>query len=526
MTPANGGEDPRYGSVTSTSRPANGDVCVHCRQATRARGTPLSLRNGRSHSPHGPPDERTRRARATLDCLLPLLGLVLTAAVATAQEPTKRETSTLEGLDDLADAIVWMTTRRWEGPRTTAPEPQARPIADYRLDAPLVPISVHAEASVPVAKAQNVLDILIGAAARLESEGWPSPLFDGGLGGTRGFDLYLSPTDALADARSDGRMVASYLDAAIAHAVVDPSLEGIDLESAVISAYSQALALNLDPAEARQWRRATGAWLAWRATGQMGPAQAEVEQQQQSWRSWISGAADDGSGGALLLAMLSERHDGGTGTFVRDVWQLARQRTWEGHELRAAPDLWQAFDRALSLAGEQLHALVEDLAAARWFLGARDQHTLFPALAGLGPDATVQPLFSFTAADMPAHSGASMPLQPFGSGYALVDVRDAPAQSRLRVWLRGEYGVEWALSASRLDAAGRELARVSAPPRRGDRRSYVPVELTEDTTHVMVCVTNLSHRLPDADDPDPNERAFRLIFDLVQEGHEPDDGAR
>lgn len=472
------------------------------------------------------PDLRADAHRAPWCVLLALVSLLLSPAVVGSQPPTEREPSTLEGLDEMADAIVWMTTRRWEGARTPAPEPQARPTADYRLDTPLAPLSVHAEASVPVEKAERVLAILVGAAARLDREGWPSPLLDGGLGGTRGFDLYLSPTDALADARSDGRMIASYLDAAIAHAVVDPSLEGTDLESAVVSAYAQALLLNLDPAEARTWRRATGAWLAWRATGQMGPARAEAQQQQESWRSWVAGAADEGSGGGLLLAMLSERHDGGTGTFVRDVWQLARQRTWDGHELRAAPDLWQAFDRALSLAGEQLHALIEDLAAARWFLGARDRHTLFPSLTGLGPDATVQPLFTFAAEDMPAHSRASMPIQTFGSAYALVDVRGAPPQSRLRVWLRGEYGVEWALSASRLDGTGRELARVSAPPRRGDRRSYVPVELSGDTTHVMVCVTNLSHRLPDADDPDPNERAFRLIFDLVQEGREPDYGAR
>ncbi len=426
----------------------------------------------------------------------------------------------------MADAIVWMTTRRWEGPRTPGAPPWRRPSSDYRLDATFAPLSVHAEASVPIEKAQRVLDILTGVAARLEQEGWERPLPDGGLGGTRGFDLYLSPTDALADARSDGRDIASYLDAAVAHALVDPSLDGLDLESAVVSAYAQALMLNLDPAEARQWRRATGGWLAWRMTGQMGPARAEVPQQRECWRSWIAGAADEGTGGALLLAMLSERHDGGTGDFVRDVWQLARQRTWDGRDLRAAPDLWQAFDRALSVAGEQLHALIEDLAAARWFLGARDRHTLFPALRGLGADATVEPLFTYATGDMPAHTGPSMALQPFGSAYALVDVRGAPPQSRLRVWLRGEYGVEWALSASRLDATGRELARVSAPPRRGDRRSYVPVELSDDTTHVMVSVTNLSHRLPDADDPDPNERAFRLIFDLVQEGHEPDYSAR
>ena len=172
------------------------------------------------------------------------------------------------------------------------------------------------------------------------------------------------------------------------------------------------------------------------------------------------------------------------------------------------------------MSGERLHDLMTELAVARWWLGDRDAHRVFPTLRGLGSGATVPVFEAVARADLPHYSKTGPEVEVFGSQYALVDVRGAPAESRLRVWLRGEYGVEWALTGSRLDASGRELGRLSAPPRRDDGRSYLPVELTPDTTHVLVSVTNLSHRLPDADDDDPNARAFRLIFDLVGEGEE------
>ncbi|HJL30232.1 MAG TPA: hypothetical protein RMI62_14240, partial [Polyangiaceae bacterium LLY-WYZ-15_(1-7)] len=308
--------------------------------------------------------------------------------------------------------------------------------------------------------------------------------------------------------------------------VVDEGLRGDELRVAVGTAWGQAVGLRLDPAEAAGWRRATGAYLAWRWTGRFGPADGLEAIQRAPWQPWIAAPVepleepvldDGGEGGGLLLAMLSQRHDGGSGAFVRGLWQLTRQRTWDGIDLRADPDLWQALEHAVDQSGQQLEAQLEDFAVARWFLGARDGHAIFPALRGLPDAAAPTPLYEVALADLPEHTAASPELAPYGTVYALVDVRGHPARSRLRAWLRGEYGVEWAFSASHLDASGAELGRLSAPPRADDGRSYLPVELTPDTTHVMLAATNLSHRLPDADDPDPNARAVRMIFDLVQD---------
>ena len=84
--------------------------------------------------------------------------------------------------------------------------------------------------------------------------------------------------------------------------------------------------------------------------------------------------------------------------------------------------------------------------------------------------------------------------------------------SALSLWHAGEYGVEWSLVAIRLDPNGRELGRMIAPPRRNPR-SYLRLELPAGTAEVVLALTNLSSRIPDADEPDENVRSYRLTID-------------
>lgn len=470
---------------------------------------------------------RPRRPRRWSGLLLPLAlawGLACgdgppepTVDLGGEAEAEEERTSVMPGVDEMADALVTLTARVWEGPRVPWPEEQPRPEAAGTLRSRTAPLAVHGAGP----RLPEVLEALEGVAAYVHAGGFPRPFPDGSLGGGPAFDLYLEPTDALATARPDRPLGWSFLDGVSAHALLDPDVPAEDLRACVAQAYGEAIALQQDPAEAPAWHRALGAFLAWHYTGQLGCADALDRQQSAEGRPWIGHgdqtAGDRGAGGGLLLAMVSQRHDGGDGAFVRELYQLARQRTWEGADLRAAPDLWQALERAVEMSGDRFGSMIEDFSVVRGFLGARDEHSPMQALRGLGPGASAPVVFELALADLPHHTEAGPELQTHGTVFALVDVRGAPPESRLRVWLRGEYGVEWGLTGSRLDAEGRELARLSAPPRRQDRRSYLPVELTEDTTHVLVGVTNLSHRLPDDDAPDPNGRGFRLIFDLAAE---------
>ena len=437
--------------------------------------------------------------------LIILLPVALCApVVASAQIP---------GLEEWSEAIAQgIGGRRWEGPRVELPAPDERPDVPVATRSLLAPLAVHAGRDVSEADVAAALSALEAAWLSLREAGWGEPLPDGGRGGTAGFDLYLERGAELgASAGADPQVYWSYHDGVSSFARVDPDVA--DVDACVADAYAQALLLALDPAEAREWRRATSAWLAFGLTGRWGCEEHVITQQREPWRSWIAGAAGEGSGGALFLAMLSAQHDRGTGAFIRDLWQLARQRTWEGYGLRASPDLWEALEVSIEVAGDDLYESIEDFASARWFGGdaRRERAAPIPIVRALPGEASVPFHDTIEWRELPEHTPeADPPLEPFGSGYVRVSTRDAPDGTVLRVWLRGEYGVRWSLVAVRLDANGRELARLSAPPRR-EPRSYLVLELMDDTDEVILVVTNLSSRLPDADEPDENIRSFKLI---------------
>lgn len=105
------------------------------------------------------------------------------------------------------------------------------------------------------------------------------------------------------------------------------------------------------------------------------------------------------------------------------------------------------------------------------------------------------------------------PLEPFGSAYVVLEGDAIEGVEELRCWLRGEYGVRWSFVAVQIGEDGSELERLTAPPTGAVPESFLPVPLDPQIARVLFVVTNLSSRLPDADEPDANERSFELIVD-------------
>ena len=346
------------------------------------------------------------------------------------------------------------------------------------------------------------------ARARLDVLGWPQPVSDGNLGGGPELDLYLTSSVPSA-AYADGLLPWMYHDRASTFAVLSVATPAALLDACVTAAYAEAMLLSADPAEAQTWRRATAAWLTWELTGRFGCDDAVHEQQAEPFRSWVSGAAGRGAGGAMWLAYLSARHDGDSTRFVRDVWALASQRTWEGVDLRADPDLWSAIETAVERSGDRLLDNIEELAVLRWFIGRGEPGDF--TLASLDADAQVP--ISRTMTRVPTRVASATPLQPFGSAYVVMNAIAWKEAERLRVWLQGEYGVRWSLVAVQLDARGDEVRRIAAPHTAVTPRAYLPIELDERATQLLFVVTNLSAALPDADEHDPTERGFQLIVD-------------
>jgi hypothetical protein len=415
----------------------------------------------------------------------------------------------LLGADEMAEAIVSMTSPVWTGPRTPAPVPVPRPNhATVTLRSPYALLAVHADPPVSHDTLLAAMHALERARARLDTLGWPQPISDGALGAGPELDLYLT-SSLPSGAYSDGLIPWMYLDRASTFAVLGPAIPKALIDACVTAAYADAMLLSADPAEAESWRRATAAWLTWELTGRFGCDDAVYEQQAEPFRSWVAGAAGRGAGGAIWLAYLSARHDGTSGHFIRDAWALASQRTWEGRDLRADPDLWSAIETAVERSGDQLLDNVEELAVLRWFVGRGKTEN--QALAALDADARVT--ISRTLTRLPTRVAPPIPLQAFGSAYVVMEAPVWKGAVRLRTWLRGEYGVRWSFVVVQLDAHGDEIRRIAAPHTAVNPHAYLPIELDETTARLVFVVTNLSNALPDADEPSGNERAFELIVD-------------
>jgi hypothetical protein len=439
---------------------------------------------------------------------------VVGIALATALCATNAQAeSDLLGTDDIAQAVVAMMAPVWTGPRTPAPVDMPRPAdASTTIRSTTALLAVHAAPGTTPATIGRVMKALEYARSQLDVMGWPSPLPDADLGGGPGLDLYLTPTSLPTAAHSDGMAWWTYLDRASAFAVMDPETPDRAIDACVTAAYAEALLLSMDPAEARTWRRATAAWLTWVLTGHFGCEDAVWEQQANPYRSWVRDGAAEGAGGALLLAYLSARHDGRASQFVRDAWELSSQRTWEGDGLRAEPDLWAAIEASVERSGDRLLDNIEELAVLRWFVGRGETESSL--IAAIDSDAQVPPMRRLER--LPTRASAATALQPFGSAYVVLEGSTWTSSERLRAWMRGEYGVRWSFVAVQLDENGTELRRIAAPHTGPTPNAYVPIELDSRARQLLFVVTNLSSRLPDADEPDVNERSFELIVDRAE----------
>ena len=391
----------------------------------------------------------------------------------------------------------------WKGPRREPPTETPRPQVPTSARAIAAPLAVHAEAGVSAENIRRALAALERAEGWMRSEGWPSPVADGGLGEGEGFDLYLLKAHPEGDAvYADAAVLWSELDAVSAFAVVEER-QGAELEERVLSLYVQAVLLGLDPAEAESWRRATACWLLRHMDASARCGGALRKQQREPWRSWIAFSAGGGAGGAILLEFLSWRLAAGGSTWLRDLWHFARQYTWDAAAgLRGSPDLWAALEQLLKMRGLRIEEMMEELARFRIDPGRR--------MESLPP---IYRQWNIDTQKMPIRLANRDPaLQSYGSAYAYVDLRRAELPQELRIWLRGEYGVRWSLAAIRVGEHG-ELQGALSTPLRESHQAYLPVQRTPGLSGLWLVVTNMSNRRPDADISDENLRSFQLILD-------------
>lgn len=453
-------------------------------------------------------------AMQRLATVLPLLWALVAwapCALAAAQKPAYHTD------DNPIDAYArWAVSQGvWKGPTTPFPDPVPRPPDDgWRLPSTLEAVAIHAPPAIPEADVQAALRAAEQAMVQLRELGWALAPPDGGRGGTPGFDIYLQrDASPSAGARVDGSSGHGLYDDAITYAVVNP--DASHLSSCVASAVVQGGLLGLDPAESERWRQATGAYVAWLLTGRFGCEDADVQAQRHSAEGWLPEEAATASRGGLLLALLADRADGGSGAHIRELWQFARQRSQEVGVLRASPNMWEVIARSQENASDDFEELAVDLGVARYFAGppGRRAHAPYPTLRMLPPAAAVPIERSLSGTALPAHVTLPHPLGTLGSAYVRIHIRKPAEGQQLKVWLRGERGPRWALSAIRLGAEGQELGRLHAPARTM-ARGFLPLLLTPDTRSVLLVVTSLPTKLETTTRVPQLDHGAKLIIDL------------
>lgn len=403
---------------------------------------------------------------------------------------------------------------QWKGPTVETPIAVTRPTTSGPiLRSAIAPVSVHGAVDMDLHRVQLALRALEDAHAGLAALQLPMPTPDGSLGGDGSFDVYFDPGTRDIQAAVDGPAFLSPYDGLRVYGLADARLAEHELSACMNQLLAEAALLALDPAESTVMRRASAWALTLQSTGELGCRGPVARLQGEPWRGLFEAETAETTG--LFLATLSTRQDGGSSAFLLDTWQFARQDSRDRVTLRASPDVLEALLRGLENAQEDPDTLFVAFSVDRYFAGRKGlSHNAPPGpLRQLPEGLSVPVLARLGAPDLPKHVYAQHDLRPYGSAYAEVDTSGIGPGGSLRVWLRGDPYLRFALTAVRLDAKGKELGRVSAPPR-SESSAYLPVLHTEGMASAIIVVTALPKPGHDVDDQKTPQRAgFKLIFD-------------
>jgi hypothetical protein len=410
---------------------------------------------------------------------LDALGL---AALGLAAPHTACAQDLAQGIAAWAEATVGKSSVRWVGQRVLFPEPTARPASTGTLVSQLWPLRVHltnAPSAVRMSQGRQVLAHAEQAYALLEASGLFALRGDVSPGHSIWRDLYLVEGER-SRAALDDTQVVSDLDAGAAFALFDPRTPRELGDACLSEVLVTAELLELDPAESPSLRGASARYVSELITGETcadAPGSTSLTHSEQ-------GVLQDVDKLAGWLSALGARQDQNRGLFIHSMWHFARQKTWEGSGLRGSPDLFEAIAKALEFQHEKLEQIGGEIANA----------SALRAFSGELSSERARVRFSA----LPAHLVASPALGVLDSHLQLIDLEGARPGAQLTIWSRGEFGVRWALSATRLDERGRSLATVNAPVHKNPD-TELTLELDAATRFVLASVTNMGSGLPDAD---------------------------
>ena len=379
-------------------------------------------------------------------------------------------------------------------------------------------VCVHTRRGVSPEVALGALGDLERAAALLfDTLALPAPLADGRHGGGPAFDLYfVSPSHPalggamIATARDDPE--PSRFDRASAFALVREDVTSVPLRRHLaVRGLASAVGWSVDAAEAPEVRESIAAYLA-ELTTPYGTLTAELIDDFQSHpeRAVVAPGAQGPEGLALPWYLDGILGSGTPGIVPTALAVVAGQRTPDGaHRWNNEPDLFDAL-RATLKARSSSGTIADfwmEFAIARLFMGSRDDGVHFAETAFAGSAGRIRFDWSVPFASLPRRLSPERPIDPSGSTYVWIDLRDVPPNARLVFHAEWEAPVPFRWALVRVAKDGSEASRVLITSQQRTTSAEKNLDALEGLAGVAVVGVNVGDLA--LDDPfDPDHRPY------------------
>lgn len=379
-----------------------------------------------------------------------------------------------------------------EGPRIE--RGVARPLLHRRACSYRVPVCVHGDG------AREVLDGLDAAERMYEALtlALEVPAPDADLA-TGKLDVYLTAVD-VADAPLGTRAFWSDIDRADAFVRVPRALpRGCTLDTAMAEGLALAAARRAAPALDEATREGMTRTMAQLAAGcsdvrRLAEAQVFASHPEVSWMTGFASAAGPSGAGynhasTGFFQWLDRHYGAAPGRLLRMVWAFAPTKT-PADALRWVdePDAFDVLGESLKdvrFSGSKLEDVLVDYAVERAFMGRGD-----PRFADAeAPSPTID--WSIPWPEKARRLLSGRPIAQYGVSYVLVDHRNAPKGSRLRLEAEWEYEARIRWVCVKLDESFREKARIAVGT--PERATEVQMSLAnlDDTAQILLVGVNL-----------------------------------
>lgn len=345
----------------------------------------------------------------------------------------------------------------------TRPTPAQAPLAACSFEES---VCVHAPAGSPpwavaltLRRAEDVLRVHRWL-------GFPTPLPDGDRGGSSAFDIYLAKPSEAPLTAIDLDSIAGPFDRASAFAVVPtpaPRESCVDRAN-IARAFAHAGLMRLDAgAEPGVVAMASSYAASFTARCDLLEIAAVDRAQREPERAITSLLPGVTSASPLFPWYLDAAY--GTGkpaAVVLGLIAVAAQRTPpDALTWRNEPDVFDALRASLKARGGALGDLLLDFAVARAFVGSRSDEAHMDDAARFGDLGRVRFEWTIPWDSLPRRLAPLRPIEPTGSTYIWLDVKDAPLGSELTFVADWELPAVFRWALVKIDPTGAEAGRVN-----------------------------------------------------------------